>query len=124
MGFRQERNATGMRRFWPLMGFLMFVALAIVSYFLAPSAIDLARGIVPGFRGNEMPPDLMRLAFAALVFVVLGSLAAIILAVTAPKREIDVIKDSQLLMEREEMLKRRAADRERLRRINRELRSK
>lgn len=124
MGFRQERNVMGMRKYWPVLGFLMFVALAIVSYVLAPSVIALARDVVPGFRGNELPRDLMRLAFAGLTFVVLGALAATVLAIAAPKRKIDVIKDSALVKEREAMLLQREAARERQRRVNRDLRAK
>ena len=41
MGFQEQRNATGIRRFWPVFGFLMLVAIAIISWFLAPAVIEM-----------------------------------------------------------------------------------
>lgn len=88
---------------WPVMGLLMAIALGIISYFLAPSVqrivIQITRG---GFTGQELPPDQMRLFFTGLVFLVLGSVAALIVAFARPKPKRKVM-DADLVKQKDEM---------------------
>lgn len=123
MGFRKERNITGVRRYWPVIGFLMLIAIAIISWFLAPGAIDVARDIIPRFTGREASPIVMRLLFTVLLVAILGSLSAALLALASPKRQ-DEVREGDMLKERQELLKRKEAERLRMRKINRELRKK
>ena len=121
MGFQKERNITGVRRYWPLIGFVMLVAIGIMSWFLAPGAIALTRDIIPRFTGRELEPQIMRLIFTVLLTAILGALSAALLALAVPKKEIEV-REGDMLKEREAMIKRKAMERERLRKINREMR--
>lgn len=123
MGFRETRHTSGVRKYWPVIGFLMIVAVAILSWFLAPAAIDAARDIVPRFTGRELSPTAMRIAFTVLLTVILGSLSAMLLALASPKRK-DVVREGDMLREREQLLNRKAVQRERQRKVNRELRGK
>lgn len=123
MGFRAERNVTGIRKYWPVIGFLMLVAIAIMSWFLAPQAIELAKDIVPRFTGRELPALTMQILFTVLLTGILGSLSALLLALALPKPK-DQVREGDLLKEREAMNKHKALERERLRRINREMRGK
>jgi hypothetical protein len=123
MGFNKERNVTGVRRYWPVIGFLMLVAIAIISWFLAPEAIALTRNIIPRFTGRELPVMTMRIVFTVLLTFLLGALSAAVLALATPKPK-DQVREGDMLKEREELVKRKAMERERTRRLNRELRRK
>lgn len=123
MGFQEQRNATGIRRFWPVFGFLMLVAIAIISWFLAPAVIEMTKDIIPRFTGRELPATTMQILFTVLLTAIFGSLGALLLALLAPKRS-DQVREGDLLKEREAMIKRKQMERERTRKINRELRGK
>lgn len=123
MGFKEDRRATGVRKYWPVIGFLMLVAVAIISWFLAPGAIDLARDIIPRFTGRELPAAAMRIVFTVLLTAILGSLSAALLALASPRRP-DQVREGDLLKEREAMIKQKQQERARMRKINRELRNK
>jgi hypothetical protein len=88
---------------WPVYGLLMAVALGIISYFIAPTVqrmvIQITRG---GFTGQELPPDQMRLFFTGLVFLVLGSIAALIVAMARPKPKRKVM-DADLVKQKDAM---------------------
>lgn len=121
MGFKKERNITGVRRYWPVIGFLMVVALSIISWFLAPSVIALTSDIIPRFTGRELDVVVMRLVFTVLLTMILATLAAALLSLLTPKKDMDV-REGDMLKERQEMIKRKEMERQRLRKINRELR--
>lgn len=88
---------------WPVYGLLMAVALGIISYFIAPTVqrmvIQITKG---GFTGQELPPDQMRLFFTGLVFLVLGSIAALIVALARPKPKRKVM-DADLVKQKDAM---------------------
>lgn len=123
MGFKQERNVTGARKYWPVIGFLMIVALAIISWFLAPSVIGATRDIIPRFTGRELDPNVMRIVFTVALTFIFGAISAGILALLTPKPKIQV-REGDMLKERQEMLRKKELEKQRLRKINRELRGK
>ena len=97
---------------WPVFGLLMAVALGIIAYFAAPSVqrivVQITKG---GFTGHELPPDQMRLFFTAIIFLVLGSIAGLIVAFAKPKpkrkvMDTDLVKQKAAM--REEEKRRRA----------------
>lgn len=98
---------------WPVFGLLMAIALGIIAYFAAPSVqrivVQITKG---GFTGQELPPDQMRLFFTALVFLVLGSIAGLIVAFAMPKRkskvlDTDMVKQKEAMREEEKRRKAR-----------------
>ncbi len=122
MGFPRSDSKKGIRRFWPVFGFLMLVALGIIAYFLAPSAIDIAKVIIPRFHGTELPKVQMQWVFTGIVFVILGCIAAAIVAIAAPKSQMRV-KEGDLMKEREAALKERQDQKKRQQKINRQMRN-
>jgi hypothetical protein len=124
VGFKDNTRAKGFRRFWPVIGFFLIVALAAIAWVIAPSIIQAARGAFPNFTGRELPADHMRLGFAAFTFFIMVALVAMVLAIFAPKRKIEQIKDADLVKERAAMLKQKEFDKRRQRRINQEMRQK
>jgi hypothetical protein len=98
---------------WPVMGLLMAVALGVISYFLAPSVKDIVIRITKGgFTGHELPPDQMQLFFTGLVFLVLGSIAALIVAMAKPKpkrkvMDTDMVKQKEAMRHEEKLRKTR-----------------
>jgi hypothetical protein len=121
MGFKKERNITGVRKYWPVIGFLMVIALAIISWFIAPSAIELMRDIIPRFTGRELNPMVMRIIFTVVLTFLFGAISAALLALLTPKPQINV-REGDMLKERQEMLRKKELEKQRLRKINRELR--
>jgi hypothetical protein len=85
------------------MGLLMAIALGIIAYFIAPTVqrmvIQITKG---GFTGQELPPDQMRLFFTGLVFLVLGSIAGLIVAFAKPRPKRRVM-DTDLVKQKNEM---------------------
>ena len=105
------------RGLWPVMGLLLAIALGIISYFLAPTVIQLTRQLLPQFRTGGIPGDQLRLIFTALTFVVLLLVTALLVAIFMPKKPM-LVKESDLKKEREQMLAERKADIARQRKIN------
>ena len=122
MGFPQADSKKGIRRFWPVFGFLMLIALAAIAYVLAPAAMDVTKRIIPQFRGTELPKIQMQWIFTGVVFVVLGLIAAGIIALTAPRSKMQV-KETDLMKEREAMLRERQMQKKRQQDINRKMRN-
>ncbi len=122
MGFPQARNNSGIRRYWPVFGFLMIIALGAIAWFLAPGAQAIARQLIPRFHGTELPKLQMQLVFTGVVFVILGCIAAAIVAVFAPRSKMRV-SETDLIKEREAMLKDRLEQKKRQQKINRQMRN-
>jgi hypothetical protein len=116
---KQQEKLSGARAFWPVLGFLMLVALGVIAWFLAPEAQRLARRLFPAFTGGELEPWQIRAMFAFLVFVVFIGIASAIVAIAAPRRALNV-REGDLAKERAHMIKEQTAARKRRRKLNRE----
>lgn len=93
----------GRRRWaWPVVGFILAVSLGVIAYMLAPAAIQLVRTSLRGFDTSGMAPTTLRWIFTAILFVIFLTLAALIVAVAAPKPR-NTVKYSDLVKEREAM---------------------
>lgn len=123
MAFKEQRNARGLRKYWGVLGFIMFVALAIIAYVIAPDAVRWADRQFPGFTPQSLGREATRLAAAFILFVILAAIFAGILALTAPKKAIQV-RDADLAKEREAKMNYKEMQRKRQRKINRELRER
>jgi hypothetical protein len=101
MGLGQQKQKLGGWR--PALGFLMFAGLAVVSWFMQQPVQNMAKREFPGIRGSTMPAWQLDLLFAFILFVVLASIAGIIIAIAAPKRAINV-REGDIAKERKQML--------------------
>lgn len=110
------------RRRWAAYGFVLIVALMLISWFLAPSIIQMLR-TNSDFRAGmrEMPDWQIKVAFTLVIFVILAALSALIVTIAAPKRSLE-IKDKDLIKEREEAVEYKRKARRRQRDLNREMR--
>jgi cbb3-type cytochrome oxidase subunit 3 len=102
---------------WPLMGFLLAVGLGIIAWYTAP----LLREALPQNVQNTLArlTDVQeQLALATLIFFILLMIAALIVAIFAPKRRISV-NEADMLKERNQMIKTKDRDKRRQRAINR-----
>lgn len=106
---------------WPVMGFVLVVTLTIIAYGVAPDVIIWLRSNFRGFSTQGMTPQQLRLAFTAIVAVLLTLITALIIAVAAPKKAINV-RLGELQKERVEMVKEKHERKKRQRRINRQYR--
>lgn len=110
------------RSWWPLIGFLLIVSLLIISYALAPSVIvEVQRGL-PRLNMRSIAPEVQRWIFTGVIFGVLLLLAGLIVALFAPRKRT-LVKETDLIKEREQMLVQREKDKKHQRAVNLEIRN-
>jgi len=111
------------RRRWAAYGFLLIVALLIISWFSAQPVIDLLKSVFKQFGPalRTITPIQQQIAFTLIIFVILAIFAALLVTLGAPKRPLNV-KEKDLIKERNDAVKYHKMDRKRQRRLNREMR--
>lgn len=109
------------RASWPVIGFILAVSFAILSYVLAPAAIDFVDNTLPQFSRAGMTPLQLRLAFALILFVIFISFAGLIITIAAPRKAINV-KYSDLAKERDAINLEKKREQQRQRRLAQKMR--
>jgi hypothetical protein len=105
------------RSWWPLIGFLLIVSLLVISYALAPDVIrEVQRGL-PRLNMRSIAPEMQRLIFTGVIFGVLLLAAGLIVAMFAPRKRT-LVKENDIIKEREQMLVARERDRKKQRAVN------
>ncbi len=122
-----DQNKSPFRAFLPAIGLVMAVALGFISWYAAgdppgvastpdgprEGLIRYAAANLDGFSGDELEPDVMRIVFTFMIFLILGSISATLVAFAIPKPKYrvktgDLVKDKkQMLKDKEAMKKRR-----------------
>lgn len=106
------------RALFPVMGLLLGVAIGLISWFSAPSIITLLpNNLRELFR--RLPGNQEQIWFAVFMFVVLMALISIIIAIASPKKLVNV-KDSDIMKERNAMLREKAGKQYQARRMAQE----
>jgi len=110
------------RQRWAAYGFLLLVALGVIAYFVAPLVITALKKN-PDFSNatHTMTKVNLQLAVTAVITLVFGLIAAMIVTAAAPKKSINV-KDKDLTKEREDGAKYHKMQKKRQRKLNREMR--
>ena len=107
---------------WAAYGFLLIVALLIISWFAAPSVISAVRTLTHGqFVTVGLTPQQLQIAFTLIIFFILALVSALIVTIAAPKKAINV-KDKDLSNERLDNVKHHKQQKKRQRTLNREMR--
>jgi hypothetical protein len=109
------------RGLWAGIGFILIAACAVISWVITPSVVDFLDAQVRSLRIRGTLEDQAELIVGIIVFLILTSIAALLVALFAPKRSINV-KETDLIKERELAQKARKADKIRQRQINRDFR--
>ncbi len=110
------------RRRWAAYGFVLIVALMVISWFSAPAVIQMLRANQNIRSGlSAMPQWQVQVAFTLVIFVILAAISALIVTIAAPKRSLN-IKDKDLAKERAEAVEYNRKARKRQRTLNREMR--
>jgi biotin transporter BioY len=105
MSIKQAERKKQSKALWPVLGFFMIVALGVIAWTLAPGLISWLAVNMRGFNGNELRPFWkMQLAFAAVIFVVLGAIVALLVAITVPRTKSRT-QDAQVKEDREKLVK-------------------
>lgn len=60
------------RGLWPVLGFILIIALLIISYAVAPAVIEFCKANFRGFTTRGTNPQTVHLLFTVLIFLVLG----------------------------------------------------
>ena len=120
MSIKQAERKGASKAMWPVLGLFMILALGAISYVLAPGLISYLAANLDGFRGNELPRSQMLLAFSAVIFVILGSVVALLVAITVPRSKSRT-KDAHVKEDREKMVKTINAKKKERRRLARDM---
>jgi len=96
------KKTTRKRWAWPVVGFVLLVSLSTLAYMIAPATIVFIRDVAPQFNPAGMPPPQLRLFVAVMLFGIMVTIVAFIVAVLAPKRK-DTVKYADLEKERQAM---------------------
>jgi membrane protein implicated in regulation of membrane protease activity len=96
----------GNKAFWPVIGFVLAVALGLISYILSPLVIKY---VVPQLNNGQLSYDNLVLVVAGVVFLILGAIVVLIIAAAVPKNRnpMDKINEKELLDERKVRNRRR-----------------
>ena len=106
------------RALWPVAGFFFLIVLLVISYLVAPFVIDLVRRVVPRFSIAGTDQETVRVLFAVLIFLVTGAVSALIVALSAPRNRVqDMVKDAEMVRERQRIIEQKKADRQRQREL-------
>ena len=111
----------GSRRSWAAAGFLLIIALSVIAYAVAPDVIRWVRRTFPAFAPAGMTNQQLQIAFAVIVFFMLALVVALIFAIAAPKKTLD-IDETKMMKERNVRLREQRAIKQRQRRVNRQFR--
>ncbi|HUN09852.1 MAG TPA: hypothetical protein PLQ56_24830 [Aggregatilineales bacterium] len=115
------------RAFWPVLGFLMLVALVGISYFAGPEIVKWldSSNVIRGFPppASEVPRSQINLIVSATTFVVLAMFASLIVAATLPKKKSE-INEKMLAKERAERVREQKARKVRQKMLNQQGRSR
>ena len=115
------------RAFWPVLGFLLLVALVGISYFAGPEIVKWldSSNVIRGFPPptSEVPRSQINLIVSATTFVVLAMFASLIVAATLPKKKSE-INEKMLAKERAERVREQKARKVRQKMLNQQGRSR
>lgn len=110
------------RAAYAAVGFILIVAIGVVVFVVTPPLTQyLDQTVLRNYRIPRSELPTVQLLVGIILFFLLATVTALIVALLAPKKSINV-KETDLIKEREEMLKARKADRVRQRAINRQYR--
>jgi uncharacterized membrane protein YciS (DUF1049 family) len=110
------------RRAYAAVGFILIVAIAVIVVVVTPPLTTyLDQTFLRRYQIPRRDLPTVQLLVGLILFFIGATITALIVALFAPKKSINV-KETDLVKEREQMVKQRKADRVRQRQINREFR--
>lgn len=110
-----KQKGSSNKALWPVIGFILAVALGIIAYILSPEIIKALPELrIGGLSGNDL-----RLAVAGVIFLLLGAVTVLIIAAAVPRdrNPMDKITEKDLQEQRMMRNKRHLAKRQRERNI-------
>jgi hypothetical protein len=110
------------RRAFPAVGFILIVAMGVIVWVVTPPLTEyLDRTVLTSYRIPRSDLPTVQIGIGLVLFFLLSTIVALIVSALAPKPAASV-KETDLVKERDEMQKKRKAERIRQRKINREFR--
>lgn len=110
------------RAAWPLIGFILALALGAISYTLAPSVLTFLRSRAPGIGAAiNQNKDLYMFAVSAIIFLILVSIAALFVTLLSPRKR-SIVKTSDVEKQRAALILEQKRDKVRQRYVNQQFR--
>lgn len=122
---RQAERKQKNKAFWPLIGFVLAVAIGVFAWFIAPDVARFALARLPQL-GNAGTVASLRPIFAGLVFIVVGGIAALIVALmvsTGTPKDPTQVREKDMVKQRTRLVREKEARKRRQRDINRQMKS-
>lgn len=109
------------RGLWPLWGALLLLACLAIGRVLSPMLYDFIRRQSPRFGIGSLTQDQILWLLAAIIAVVLVSIVTLVIAFTAPKKQINVSEKKVAKVRKQQEAVRRAK-KKRMMELNRKMR--
>jgi uncharacterized protein HemX len=90
---------------WPVIGLVLGVALAAISWVLAPGAYQFIRQRLPQFSIGTLTEGQVTAIVGVFIFALLVALASVIVAAFAPRKGRHDTRDAALRKEKDAMLR-------------------
>jgi len=110
------------RGMWPVIGFVLALALGAISWVLAPHVYRIIRERLPQFSSGSLTEGQVTAIVGVFIFVILAALASVIVAAFAPRRGKHDTRDAALRKEKEAMLREEKERKERRRKVEADMR--
>ncbi len=119
MTFREKKTKRKGQSYWPVIGLVLALALGVISWAIAPSAFDWLGTWLKGFPPAGVPRPTLELLITVVLFVVLGLLASLLVALAMPKK-LSAVNEKQLAEERAQMIEEKRLRRLRQKQMNKD----
>jgi hypothetical protein len=108
MGKKPDKTRT--QSFWPVLGALLILASGVLAFFLGPVVVDWLdkSNVIRGFPPAGVPRVNLYWILRGIVFVILGLLASLLVAASAPKKK-STVTEVKLIKERQAMVNEKKA---------------
>lgn len=110
------------RGMWPVIGFVLALALGAISWVLAPHVYRFLRARLPQLNTGTLTEEQVTIIVGVFVFVILVVLASLVVAAFAPRKSRHDTRDAALRKEKEAMLRQEKERKVRRRMVEAEMR--
>jgi Mn2+/Fe2+ NRAMP family transporter len=113
---KPEKN----RAFWPVIGFVLAVALFAIAFVLAPEVNKFLKGRLPNYpRATQQ----LNLIMAVILWLIMGSIVSLSVAIAMPKKK-SAVSEKDVDKARKAMVAEKVARKKRQQELNKQMKSR
>lgn len=119
MSMRNNKPKSPLQAYWPILGLLLAIALGILAWAIAPGAFDWLGTWLRGFPPAGVPRRTLELIITVVIFLVLGLLAGLLVALGMPKKK-SAVSEKDVAVARARMVEEKRIRKLRQKQMNKE----